>query len=450
MMVTIQSKVVLMALCIGEAAWLLLAKTTGSMILLLPCLLCFLTLIAWSALHDMVFPMLLFFLPFSTLLKIQPGATSFYTLALLLAYLIYAVRGIKNISIKHMVPGLALFAMVLVVRTLYGESLDSELIFFFLILLLAPFFQRELGEKYDFFYVTLCFTVGIVIAAFTSRMLLGYSTIRQYINIHEYSGLVRYSGFYGDPNFYSAHITAALGGVMVMLINESKKIRIVALLLMATLLVYCGTLSVSKSFFLIGISLLLLWLFAFMFQKGKITVKITLLLIMLVLTMVLLASTVFNEQIMMLLGRFAQDNNLSDFTTKRTDKWIYYIKAIVGDLRLLLFGRGFSRVLINDIAAHNTIIQCIYQFGVLGSMMLTVWIVYYIRTLLKDTRSEKKHFVQIAILLIGGIGPWVGLDMLQFDEFFLIPMYLCVGMMFLAHQHEEEIPYVPENTGGEV
>lgn len=446
-MVTIQSKIVLMVACIGEALWLLLAQTMGSTLLLLPCLAVFLTLIFWTALHNMALPTLLFFLPFANLLKIRSGAISFYTVALLLAYLVYAVRGIKNISIKHTVPGLALLAMVLVVRTLYGEPIDNSFILFFCSLLLVPFFKRELEENCDFYFVTVCFVIGIVMAAITSQFLIGFSTIRQYIQIYEYSGMVRYSGYYGDPNFYSVHITAALGGVLVLLINESKKLRIFLLMLMATILVYCGALSVSKSFFLIGLCLILFWLFAFMFQKGKITAKNTLLLIMLAGVLVLLGSAMFNDQILILIDRFSHDNNLSDFTTKRTELWDQYITALVGDWKLLLFGRGFSKVLVNDRASHNTIIQCIYQFGALGSAMLTAWLTYYIRALLGKMKTERKYFAQIAILLIGGIGPWVGLDMLRFDEFFLIPMYLCVGVNFLAQRDEKTLSYAPANAG---
>ena len=81
---------------------------------------------------------------------------------------------------------------------------------------------------------------------------------------------------------------------------------------------------------------------------------------------------------------------------------------------------------------------------------MATWIVYYVRTLLNGTRAEKKYLVQIAILLVGGVGPWLGLDVLRFDEFFLIPMYLCLGVMFLARQHEEDFSYDLDAMGAEV
>ena len=142
-MVNIQSRIILLITCIAEAAWLLLAQTAGSNLLLLPCLACFLALVAWSAIQGMALPVLLFFMPFAALLKLRPGMISLYTVALMIAYLTYAVKGIKNISVKHLVPGLALLAMVLVVKTMYGEWIDNSFILFFFTLLLVPFFKRD-------------------------------------------------------------------------------------------------------------------------------------------------------------------------------------------------------------------------------------------------------------------------------------------------------------------
>ena len=436
-MVNIQSRIILLITCIAEAAWLLLAQTSGSALLLLPCLACFLALVAWTAIQGMALPVLMFFLPFAALLKIRPGMISLYTIALMVVYLIYMVKGIKNINVKHLVPGLALLAMVLVVKTLYGEWIDNSFILFFFTLLLVPFFKRELGERYDFYYLTVAFSLGIIMASITARFLIGYSTIRQFIQIHEYAGLVRYSGYYGDPNFYSVHITSALGGVLVLMINTVKKIKIALLMTLAVTLVYCGALSVSKSFLLVSVVLVLFWLFALMFQKGKITAKITILLTLLVGTAFLLASTVFNEHVSMFIARFSQDRNLSDFTTGRTELWDQYISTLMSDSKLLLFGKGLTYELINDRAPHNTLIQCVYQFGVIGTLFLTVWFVCFIRALLSETSFNIKNFAHLAVLLIGAIGPWMGLDMQSTDEFFLLPIYVCVGVIFLSQENDE-------------
>ncbi len=433
-MITVQSKIVSLGMCFLEVAWLLIAQTLGNSLLLLPCLACFLALSVWSAFQGMALPVLLFFMPFAPLLKFRLGTISFYTIALLIVYLVYMIKGIKNISINHLVPGLALTALALIVKTLYGEAIDNSFLLFFVSLLLIPFFKRELGEKYDFYYLTVCFTLGIVIAAITSQYLAHFPAIARYIQQLEYSGLVRRSGYYGDPNFYSAHITAALSGVLILMINTTWKNKIIWLVVMAVLLVYCGSFSVSKSFLLIGAASILLWFVALMFQKGKFTAKITILLMLVVGVSFLLASTIFNDQIAMFISRLSRDNNLTDFTTKRTTLWNQYLVTMSEDSRLLLFGKGLSSTLINDRGSHSTLIQSVYQFGLFGSVLLIAWFVSYIRTILSDISISRRHLVQIVVLLVGTMGPWLGLDMLRFDEFFLIPLYVCVGVMFLAQQ----------------
>ena len=166
------------------AIWLLVAQTIGSTWLLWPCLICFLAFVAWSALQGMALPVLLFLLPFAALLKLRSGMISFFTIALLIVYAVCTVRGIKNVNITHMVPGIALLVLTLVVKTLYGESVDNGFVLFFASILLIPFFKRELNEeKYDFYYLTVCFTAGIAIAAIAARYLIVFSTIRQYIGL---------------------------------------------------------------------------------------------------------------------------------------------------------------------------------------------------------------------------------------------------------------------------
>lgn len=431
-MVTVQSRLITIGLCIIGAIWLLVAQTIGSTWLLWPCLICFLAFIAWSALQGMALPVLLFFLPFAALLKLRPGMISFFTIALLIVYAVCTVRGIKNVNVTHMVPGIALLVLTLVVKTLYGESVDNGFVLFFASILLIPFFKRELNEeKYDFYYLTACFTAGIVIAGVSSRYLIAFSTIGQYVRRLDYSGVVRWAGFYHDPNYYSAHAALALGGVMILMLNGSNKRRIIATAIMAVFLLYCGALSVSKSFLVIVATLLLFWLFAFMLDRGRLTAKITILLTILVGTVFLLASTVFNDQVAMFLTRLSLDETIADFTTGRTDIWRLYLSAFKEDTWLLLFGRGLSDSLIGDRYAHNTVIQGVYQFGLLGFAFLCGWFICLIRILLSNISFKWNHFSQVAVLVVGAFGAWLGLDMLLFDEFFLAPLYVCSGLMFL-------------------
>lgn len=433
-MLTIRLKTLVFLGCLFETVWLLIAQTLGNSMLIIPCLVCFMALAAWGALKGMALPILLYFLPFATLLKTNPGETSFFTIALLIVYVISFVEGFRKISIMHVIPGAMLIGMCLLVKTLHNYSLDKGFILFSLSLLLAPYVANEFGKRYDFYWLTLFFTVGISIAALSSLYLREFSSIARYIEDYELFGVVRHSGYYGDPNFYSAHISAAVSGVLILLLGNVEKKKMIVLMLMLMMLIYCGFLAVSKSFFLILACLVLLFVLDLMFKKGRLSAKLLLILTFSVGAIFLLSSSAFLNLSAMILSRFVGGSNLSDFTTGRTEIWIVFINAFKEDTLLLLFGRGYTDVRIAVKGSHNTVIQVVYQFGLVGCICLVAWLIFCVRTFAKHVKINGDGFVQFCVIMIGVIGPWMALDLLFFDEFFLMPMYVCIGLMSVTNK----------------
>lgn len=441
-MLTIRPRTVILIGCLLEAAWLLVAQTLGYTAFLIPCLVAFLALTAWSAIKGMALPVLLFFLPFATLLKIRPGEISFFTIALVAVYAICLLLGHKKISVIHAIPGAAVVALCLIVKTVYNYQPDKSFLLFSASLMLAPFVAKEFGKKYDFYWLTLFFSIGIVIASISSLYLTGFPTIARYIEYYELFGVVRHSGYYGDPNFYSAHISAALSGILVLFLNNTSKRRFVLLVIATLLLMYCGFLAVSKTFFLIAICLLLLFFLEFMFQKGKVSAKLLLLITIIIGVAFLLSTTAFSKLVDMILSRFASDTNLSDFTTGRTDLWIRFFHAFMDDGVLLAFGKGYTDVTLIERGAHNTIIQAVYQFGLVGCLAMVGWMVCCFRVYLSNVNVKWNCVAQIFLILIGTVGPWMALDLLFFDEFFLMPMYICVGVISVANKSADRAPEI--------
>lgn len=431
-MVAIKSKILFLLICFVEAIWLLAAQVIGNTYLTVLCLACFLLLVAWASTKGMVMPVLLFFLPFTPLLKIRPGTISFFSIALIVVYLIYIMMGSRRISIYHLVPAFLLIGLILVVKTLYDYPIANSFVLFSASLLLIPFLARELDDQYDFYWLTVYFVIGITVAAITAQILDIFPTILQYIAKHSFAGGMRHAGYYGDPNFYSAHINAALGGVIVLLLNNAKKSRMIILSLMGIVLLYCGFLSVSKSFLVILVSVVLLLLIEFLFNKGRLSTKFMILTSFVISIIFVLSSTLFSDLIDMMIARLSSGRNFADFTTGRTELWVRYLHAFEEDPLLLFFGQGFTNVLINDRSTHNTILQIVYQVGIVGGVLLLAWMICHFRTMLSGVKIRINHITQIFILTIAAVGPWLGLDYLFFDEFFLIPIYLCVGIKMLA------------------
>lgn len=448
-MVTIKSKILCLIVCLVEMAWLLVAQIVNSQFLIIPCLACFLIIAVWASVKGFAVPVMLFFLPFSPILKLRPGTVSFFTIALILVYLVYIAMGSRKISITHFVPGLALIGLVLAVKVIGGYPLENYFILFSLSLLMVPFMVRELDDNYDFYWLTLFFSIGIIVAAVSAKLLVGFPTISSYVTTHSIFNTLRWSGYYGDPNFYSAQITAALSGVMIMLLAKNKKRDAFMWTALLLVLLYCGLLSISKSFFLVAGVLGLLWVGIIMFRRGNLTAKIVMIVAIIVGIIVILSVTVFRDMIDSVIARFAGNLTWSDFTTRRTDLWLEYLKGLADDPWVFWFGIGYTDIIIGSQNSHSTVIQSIYQLGLIGTILLVLWEICYINTLKGKFKVPKNYALQAVLLYIGTLGPWVALDYLFFDEFFILPIYVCAGIRYMTKQKTLELDPVTQHNDGD-
>lgn len=413
------------------AAWICVAQIMGNTLLILACLVCFLLMTAVAAWHGVASPILMFFLPWAPLLKLAPGTTSFYTLALIAVCLVGFFRRRFAVNIYCVLFAIVLCAFSLIAKALEGDGLSTSYILFIYFLFLFPPIMSEIRDKVDFRTLTMYFSLGIIAAALSAQQLRVFPRIARYINVYSWNVVTRLSGYYEDPNFYSAHISAALSGVLLMFLREAKGRQRGYLLLLAVVLLYCGFLSASKAFFVTLACLFVSWLWKFFSMRGGVTRKLLMLAGIAVAFAVILASGIFAEQWEVIVFRFGQSNTLSGLTTGRTELWISYCKALLENAKLLILGKGFSNDLVNGAASHNTVIQILYQFGVLGSMILLAWIYCFIR----GTLRYHKVNVQTAdtiVLLIGVFLPWMALDLLFFDEFFLMPLYVVAGLVYIG------------------
>ncbi len=406
-------------------------------------------LTVFAAVKDMAVPILLFFLPWSPLLKLQPGTMSMYSIALLAVMLVFMFRNSKSFSFGHIFPAALLFVQTIIVKTVTDDPIDNGFILFFACLVLFPIIASEKDKEYDYYTLVVFFSLGIITAALSAQQLVVFPTISRYITIHEYSSLTRLSGYYGDPNFYSAHVAAAISGALVLLINEWKLSRKIVLFIVFIALLYCGFLSVSKSFALIVICIALFWIVEVLFRKGRISGKLMMLLALAIGGVFVLSSILFTDLIDMMMDRFLGGNhNLSDFTTGRTDLWLSYLRTFEDQPAMMLFGEGFTEKLINNRGSHNVLIQSIYQFGIVGTVTLVIWVLSYFKSMLRHARIYSNNIVQILVLAAGAFGPWLAIDPIMFDEFFLMPFFVSMGMLYISGMTEDN--EISENNDGEM
>lgn len=411
--------------CMVISVFLCYGQIRNSKALLAVCLLAFLGFVVLSCGRNAVFAVLLYFLPWSPLLRLDNKSVSFFTIALLAVCLVYCLKDHLSFNTYQSVLAFFLVLLTLAAKLWQGNPIRNNYLFFVCMLFLLPSVVEK-SNAVSFKEATLFFAAGVVMAALIAQQTAGLPNISKYINVQSYLSITRRSGFYGDPNFYAAHITACLAGVQVLLSREEKRVHQLALLALMVLLIYCGLLSASKSFVLTTAGLFLAWV-PILLEKGHRTSKFRLLLGILCAGAVIVSSSAFEPLFEVIDERFSYAANISQLTTKRTDLWMDYLNEFAHNVSLTLLGHGYTSVTLHGWASHNTIIQSVYQFGLLGAPLLFIWVALTLKRVrqgLKDSRSNWRYTL---LMLVGVVIPWIALDILFFDEFFLLPVYVVLG-----------------------
>jgi len=439
-----------MLTCLLLVAALCTAQILGQNMLLLGVMVLFLLLMGWSCSQNAAMLALLFFLPWSPLLRTGKDAFSFYTFGMVLVCAISLLKTQFRFKRYAIVVGMALLLTTLVTKLMDGSGLSFSYIAFLMMIVLFPVVKEEwTAQRYDYYQLVCFFAAGVILAALSAQFFAGYRNIAEYIRVDNYSTITRFCGFYGDPNFYTAQITAALAGGLVLLLREQQRRRIVVLVVLELLLIYCGLLSGSKSFVLVFGVMVVLWISRLLRLKGKTGLKLTLLILAGAVAVYIATSTLFGGLIQVLITRFGNASNISEFTTGRTELWITYLEELLTDGKLLLLGQGFTNVKVAGRASHNTLIQMVYQLGLIGTPILIAWMVSFFRDL-PPTQAQDRQLGSTWILLVGCFLPWLAIDILFFDELFLLQMYAFLGIRYLrtgqAATAAAPLPSVPETV----
>lgn len=423
---------VLLGGCLLACLLLVLAQTVGNGFLLLLVLIGCLLLAALACRQGLAIPVLLFFLPWSPLMKLAPGRISFYTIGLLICCALALAQDGMRLTVRQVVLAASLMALTLTAKILQTGSITNDYLMFVFMLLLFPCVARSCPRATSFRCATMFFAGGIFSAAILARLVAHYPNISRYIIVESYLTVTRLSGFYGDPNFYSAHVTACLAGVLVLLSRETEKRRQILLAAVSVALLYCGLLSASKTFVLTVACLFLLWL-PILLERGNYgSARTRLLFGVLCAVAFVLVSPAFRQVIRIIGARFTEGEGLAGLTTNRTALWLQYLTAFVHDIPLTLFGAGYTSVNLFRKASHNTLIQAVYQFGILGIPLLLVWMWNMLADMFPESDKPLAGWKYTVLLCVGSFLPWMALDILQYDEFFLLPVYVLLGVAHVA------------------
>lgn len=409
---------------LGISLFLCLSHVLGSKVLISICLATLLVAAMEASYRSVEFEFLLFFLPWSPLLKQQVGDTSFFTIALLMLCFFALIRSRFVVRRFQMLLPVLLLLITLLAKIIQGHSLDRSYLLYFCLLITFPcVLVKDQNCKESLFSISIFFAFGIISAAFSAQAAAGYPNISRFINVASWAHVTRLSGYYGDANFYSAQINACIACLLVVLSKEDSTGLRAGVIALLVVLLYCGLLSASKSFVIVGACEFFVWVLLMLSRRRKKLSGFVLLVTAVLVLLFVLSTSAFQELLRVLDDRFSYAASLSEVTTGRTDVWINYLNLFTHDPEVALLGEGLTNVTLDALygkASHNTVIQCVFQFGLIGTPLIVAWLL----NMFKSTPSHisgKMNIMAFVLLLVGVFLPWFGLDYLFFDEFFLFP-----------------------------
>lgn len=420
-------------ICIGLALLLCIAQAMGSTLFVLGLLALLLALTGWCCCKNFTLPILLFFLPWSPILRLSPTSYSFYTFAMVLVCVVSIIKTRFSFRPYQIIAGLVLLSLTLLSKLLDESTLTFDYIAFVMMIVLFPSVRRETRKgNYDFYQAVLFFSLGIIAASLCALYFENFANIRKFITVASYSTIIRRSGFYGDANFYVAQVLAAFAGVLTLTLCELNRQKKILLGVIAMFLLYCGFLSGSKSFAIIATVSAALWTVAVLRARGRAGLKMIFLVGLSAVIVFVTTSTLFQGLIEVIVTRFSSADDLDSLTTGRIGLWESYIGEIVGNVKVFFLGRGFTNIKVNGRGSHNTILQMFYQFGLLGTPILVYWIGCFYKPDYKITKNTSKFDLKAWIIAIGAFAPWMAIDALFFDEFFLLQAYVYMALQNFA------------------
>lgn len=443
-MITKKDNMIILVLCIVNVIILSTGHVLNNNSIVLISIFSFLILLFISP-KSLFLALMLFYLPWSPIMKLNSEGNTFYTVGIALFFLFllftkefFANKGILTLS--NLLLICALFVYTMITKLFLGYSLTLDYLMFLFMLILIPSYLFVYHKKISFEVSIIFFSVGIVTAGFSSIVLMDYPNMLDFINISELkaAGVKRLSGFYGDANFYSAHILVAIGGLLILIMR--KKLNVVILLIsLVIILIYLGFLSVSKMFLLLLILILALWGITVFISKGHLTTKIVIIVTSIIGIYIVNSFQIFTEQINMYLVRFGMVSDVSSLTTGRSNILGEYFTFFKDNPVALLFGQGFTNVYKGELiyAAHNTIIQAIYQLGIIGTLLLIIWLVQLFVLNKKPIEKTSRFNIFVILFAIVCFVPWLSLDVLFADEFFFITSLFLNGKEYLTVQENE-------------
>lgn len=233
----------------------------------------------------------------------------------------------------------------------------------------------------------------------------------------------RFSGLWNDPNGLTVFIVAsAFACLLALNMDQMKRSEFFLYCILVTVF---GILTLSKS------CLVLICVFWASVLLSSTELKFKYRMVILIGSAVVLTIIYRNmgNAIDTVIARFTSTTSLSGLTSYRTDIWEMYFNNM--SFTTWLVGKGINCALPHGRAAHNTLIQLVYNVGIFGTLLWIslFWQLYAMTGKLREV--GKRNYIAIITVL----APMFFLDGMYIEIF-----YILLPMMFSMSYTKVQTP----------
>ena len=396
----------------GAAFLIVLSYLSTRTVSILAAILAFLFIIFYKNTNRSI-ALLFFLLPFSSVFSVADNTTSLYMLLRVACVLKLIQR--KKLSLVYVV--LLLAFLIYAMGSMFIAGTDAWVRIFNLALwFLMGLAVIELSSISGILDISRSFAQGTLLSCVIGMNLAAIPNLQRslisisYFNADTQETILRFSGLWNDPNGLTVLVIASM--FMCLLALNLGKMRTLEFYLYELFLSIFGLMTLSKSCMIL---LCVFWGYVFVSKSNmKLLHKV---LACVGGAAVLLGIWVgMSDKIDLALARFQSAQTAVDLTTNRTDIWKMYLDHM--NLGTWLVGKGINAVLPGSRAAHNTLIQLVYNVGLIGA---TLWLLLFGALYRK---AAHKHYTRVFVPLLA-----VGSTMFFLDGMFLELFYLIIPLL---------------------
>lgn len=345
---------------------------------------------------NVTFAILLGAIPYSMVLKLSASSVSFYTYFMLIATIILIMR--TRYLQRNFTLSLLLFAALTVWGI--GNHMTDWIKMLCGFVLLAIFCERldiEDLKSYGFVYA-----INLIGSSVIGLQKRSNPMIRKFfsdLNTEYINGgtVARFSALYQDPNYFSISVIFAIYIMLILILYKRIKPLYGATVILP--LVIFGAMSYSKMFYIAILIPVAMFSFYKLNNSKYIGVSFIAIPVILAILFAVIRNTEYYSGIM---GRFQKE----DVSNGRIELIQLYLSAIIGSLKTLIMGAGIGARNVGSHGSHNTYIELLYHFGVIGGTGYIVLLRNAFRTGVPFKVRGMDSFAMIVVFMfmIGTLG----------------------------------------------